>query len=108
MSQEGEDPEKEQGRRLKVIAKRKLLGCRKKKKSSSRVALGSGAKNELMSSRACPGTDSPKRQTPMEVDAATPPKRQRKPKKTSIPPNQQLLTDVWKLEANNDHNSTLE
>ena len=104
MSQE----EKEQGKRLKVTAKRKLLGCGTKQKPICRLVLGSGAENKLMALRACPGTDSPKRQTPMEVDVATPPKRQRKTKQTRIDPSQQLLTDVWKLDANKDHESNPE
>ena len=109
MNQDGVDPDDGQGTRLKIVAKRKLLGCGNRKKSSSKLVLGSGANNELMALRACPGTDSPKRQTPMEVDVATPPKRQKgKTKQTRIDPNQQLLTDVWKLDANKDHESNPE
>ena len=52
---------------------------------------------ELMTSRACPDANSPKRQTPMEVDTTTPPKRKRRiTKSVMIPPNQQRITDVWK------------
>ena len=86
--------------RLKRTPRRKLNlnGEGPRGASLSRFVLGGGAKMELMTSRACPDNNSPKRPTPMELDTPTPPKRKRRGNKKNvmIPPNQQRLTDVWK------------
>ena len=101
-------------RRRKLSVRRRLVSGnesylpKKNNGSLPRLKLGENASNSLLSARACPGTDSPKRIVPMDVDTATPNKKTRTLKnplktkskggKMSAPPsNQPLLTSLWKL-----------
>ena len=105
------DESEHSGARLKRTPRRKLNlnGEGSKCPSLSRFVLGGGVKMELMTSRACPDANSPKRQTPMEVDTPTPPKRKRRiTKNVMIPPNQQRLTDVWKWSSGDAEEKTAE
>ena len=68
-----------------------------------KVALGLGARRELLEARACPEGFSPKRPTPMEVDARTPSKKKRKARAKKLvedktDSSQRLMTDLWKKE----------
>ena len=80
------------GGRLMRTPKRKLRGQNVKPIPISRLVFGEGAKGGVLTSRACPGTSSPKRQVPMEVDSQTPPKRKRRASKIVPPADQQLIT----------------
>ena len=101
-------------RRRKLSVRRRLVSGdesylpKKNNGSLPRLKLGENASNSLLSARACPGTDSPKRIVPMDIDTTTPNKKTRTLKnplktkfkggKMSAPPsNQPLLTSLWKL-----------
>ena len=55
-----------------------------------KVALGLGARRELLEARACPEGFSPKRPTPMEVDARTPSKKKRKARAKKLVEDKQI------------------
>ena len=84
---------KSANRRLSVTSD-KCLEVKMKKKGL-RLLLGKGAKKDFLNERACPGSMSPKREIPMEVDVVTPAKRKRK--EAVVDTNQQLITDVWSV-----------
>ena len=89
--------------------------------TGTELKLGMNASEEIMTARACPGLNSPKRSMPMEIDTMTPPKKGRKNCQTTktqlkgskggkklpatIPHNQLLLKDVWKLSKSGDPGS---
>ena len=62
-----------------------------------RVMLGKGACNKILGGRAIPFGLSPKRNSDMEVDTATPAKRKKKERKCvdKVDSNQRLMTDIW-------------
>ena len=71
------------------------------------IHLGKGAGKELLSSRACPLSQSPKRVTPMDIDVETPTMKRKKReyrKKSNIDGNQKLITDVWWKKSQNEKN----
>ena len=77
----------------------------KKETGTTKLVLGKKATDVILGSRACPGEDSPKRPTPMDVDLPTTSKKKRgmngKRWKTTtsrqiLPSNQQKITDLWK------------
>ena len=98
-----EEKRKEKVTRVFAKASRKVkLEAGQKLKLSS-TSLGVNAPKNILTARACPSMDSPKRPIPMEVDtpASTSIKkrkmeRSKKHKLTVMPPNQQLLSDMWK------------
>ena len=85
------------------------------------MKLGLNASVDTMTVRACLGLNSPKRSMPMEIDTMTPPKKGRKNCQTTktqltgskggkklpatVPQNQLLLKDVWKLSKSGDPGS---
>ena len=69
---------------------------RKDKAPTLRLLLGKGVGKDIMDERACPGSASPKRAVPMDVDEATPVKRKRRVKGIDV--QQKKITDVWKRE----------
>ena len=89
--EENENVRSTEGRLMRT-PKRKLRGQNVKPIPISRLVFGEGAKGGVLTSRACPGTSSPKRQVPMEVDSQTPPKRKRRASKIVPPADQQLIT----------------
>ena len=84
--------------RIVSVGKRKLVrGKLNQTGPVPKISLGINANGNIMTSRACPEGMSPKRPIPMEVDVPTPPKKKRKPKQAKLaPPNQKLITEVWK------------
>ena len=77
----------------------------KKETGTTKLVLGKKATDVILGSRACPGEDSPKRPTPMDIDLPTTSKKKRgmngKRWKTTtsrqiLPSNQQKITDLWK------------
>ena len=84
--------------RERRIPGRRIEGQSPKASPTSRLVFGAKAPKNIMAARACPGIESPKRQTPMEIDTPTPPKRKRKGRKSIIPPGQKLITQAWDLE----------
>ena len=95
------------GGRINKTPRRKLEGRGPKQTPFSKLIIGSDASRLMMRSRACPGTSSPKRQTPMDIDNMTPPKRKRNAKKPVVPANQQLITKAWCIDkADRDGTNT--
>ena len=90
-----------------------LRATRKSQKSSGelhegedampKLILGLNASNSTLKEKACPNVQSPKRPIPMEIDPTTPKSKRRmttrKTRLASQPPNQQLLTNLWRKNA---------
>ena len=91
----------EKKRCAKVAMRRMSLNSGSKPKLDLKIQLGKNATGHLLESRACPGAQSPKRPTLMEVDyqLPTPPKRKKKEErlvpKQQLKQKQKLITDVW-------------
>ena len=104
----------EKKRCAKVAMRRMSLNSGSKPKLDLKIQLGKNATGHLLESRACPGAQSPKRPTLMEVDyqLPTPPKRKKKEErlvpKQQLKQKQKLITDVWqrkdKLEGSRGDN----
>ena len=67
----------------------------REKTPTLRLLLGKGVGKDIMNGRACPGSASPKRGMPMDVDEATPVKRKRRVKGIDV--QQKKITDVWNV-----------
>ena len=88
------------GRLIKVPG-RKLEGQSPKPSPTTRLIFGAKAPQNIMTLRACPGANSPKRQIPVEIETSTPSKRKRRSRLSTIPPGQKLITQAWDLVREN-------
>ena len=91
-----------EGRRIASVGRRHTLASgedarRNRKLNNIVFQFGKGASGEVLKSRACPLSQSPKRAMQMEIDVSTPIKKKRRERcqSTRIGSGQRLLTEVW-------------